>query len=168
MSSRDLAYLTATELVARYAKKELSPVDVTQAVLGRVDEADGAVNAFCLVDADAALASARESEERWRRGAPAGPVDGVPTSIKDMFVTRGWPTLRGSRTVDPGPEWAVDAPCVARRDLRGEYDESRTLWLQSQGIDVVRYTNTEIFENLDAVLEDLVKRCLTKVINSTE
>jgi aspartyl-tRNA(Asn)/glutamyl-tRNA(Gln) amidotransferase subunit A len=112
--SRDLAYLTATELVARYAKKELSPVEATQAVLGRIEEADRVVNAFCVVDPDAALASARESEERWQRGEPAGPVDGVPTSIKDMFLTHGWPTLRGSRTIDPDQEWAVDAPCVAR------------------------------------------------------
>ncbi|HEX6444029.1 MAG TPA: amidase [Streptosporangiales bacterium] len=116
--SRDLAYLTATDLVARYAKKELSPVEVTQAVLERIEEADRVVNAFCVVDADAALASARESEERWRRGEPAGPVDGVPTSIKDMFLTKGWPTLRGSRTVaqftEPPARWEVDAPNVAR------------------------------------------------------
>ncbi|MBO0829933.1 MAG: amidase, partial [Streptosporangiales bacterium] len=112
--SRDLAYLTATELVARYTEKELSPVEATQAVLERIEAADPSVNAFCVVDVDAALAAARASEERWRRGEPAGPVDGVPTSIKDMFLTRGWPTLRGSRTVDPDQEWAVDAPCVAR------------------------------------------------------
>lgn len=112
--SRDLAYLTATELVARYAKKELSPVEATQAVLERIEEADRVVNAFCVVDVDAALEAARDSEERWRRGEPAGPVDGVPASIKDMFLTRGWPTLRGSRTVDPDQEWTVDAPCVAR------------------------------------------------------
>src|SRR5439155_853286 len=112
--SNDLAYLTATELVASYAKKELSPVEATQAALDRIDGANEAVNAFCVVDADRALASAQESEQRWQRGEPAGPVDGVPTSIKDVFLTRGWPTLRGSRTVDPDQEWSVDAPCVAR------------------------------------------------------
>lgn len=112
--SNDLAYLTATELIASYAKRELSPVEATQAALDRVDAVNEAVNAFCLVDADRAMASARESEKRWQRGEPVGLVDGVPTSIKDLFLTRGWPTLRGSRTVDPDQKWSVDSPCVAR------------------------------------------------------
>ena len=60
------------------------------------------------------MADARASEQRWATGRPAGPVDGVPTSIKDVFLTRGWPTLRGSRTIDPAQPWAEDAPCVAR------------------------------------------------------
>src|SRR3546814_362642 len=54
------------------------------------------------------------SEARWAKGAPQGLVDGVPTSIKDLSPTRGWSTLRGSRTVDPTGPWDVDAPFVAR------------------------------------------------------
>lgn len=110
----ELAFHTATELVAAYERKELSPVEATTAVLERIEAVDATLNAYCVVDADGALAAAKESEERWRRGEPSGPVDGVPTSIKDMFLTSGWPTLRGSRTVEPDQEWSVDAPCVAR------------------------------------------------------
>ena len=58
--------------------------------------------------------SAAASEARWRRGEPMGPLDGVPTSIKDLILTRGWPTRRGSHTVDPDQPWDVDAPATAR------------------------------------------------------
>jgi aspartyl-tRNA(Asn)/glutamyl-tRNA(Gln) amidotransferase subunit A len=108
------ADLTATELLAAYRAGELSPVEATEAALQRIERHDPDVNAFCLVDADAALASAKASAERWQRGEPIGALDGVPISIKDILLTRGWPTLRGSRTVDPTGPWEVDGPHVAR------------------------------------------------------
>jgi aspartyl-tRNA(Asn)/glutamyl-tRNA(Gln) amidotransferase subunit A len=108
------ADLTATELVAAYRAGELSPVEATQDVLHRIDQVDRQVRAFCLVDPDRALQAAKASEQRWRQGLPQGLVDGVPTSIKDVYLTQGWPTLRGSKVVSPEQEWAVDAPAVAR------------------------------------------------------
>jgi aspartyl-tRNA(Asn)/glutamyl-tRNA(Gln) amidotransferase subunit A len=108
------ADLTATELLAAYRSGELSPVESTEAALQRIARHDPEVNAFCLVDADAALASAKASAERWQRGEPLGALDGVPISIKDILLTRGWPTLRGSHTVDPAGPWEVDGPHVAR------------------------------------------------------
>ncbi|TQM02330.1 amidase [Pseudonocardia kunmingensis] len=109
-----IADLTATELVAAYRSGELSPVEATEAALRRIERHDGDVNAFCLVDADGALESAKASADRWQRGEPVGVLDGVPTSIKDILLTRGWPTRRGSRTVDPAGPWDVDGPHVAR------------------------------------------------------
>jgi len=108
------ADLTATELVAAYSAGELSPVEATQDVLERIEQLDHLVRAFCLVDADRALAAAKVSEQRWQQDQPQGLVDGVPTSIKDIFLTAGWPTLRGSKVVSPDQEWPVDAPSVAR------------------------------------------------------
>ncbi len=110
----DPADLSAVELLAAYRARELSPVDVTAAVLARIAALNGRVNAFCLVDDDAAMEAARASEQRWTRGDPTGLLDGVPVSIKDLLLTRGWPTLRGSRTIDPAGPWDVDAPAVAR------------------------------------------------------
>ncbi|HEY4422128.1 MAG TPA: amidase family protein, partial [Pseudonocardia sp.] len=116
---RSAADLTATELLAAYRVGELSPVEATRAVLDRVAERDGEVNAFCLIDENAALASAARSEERWARGEPVGLLDGVPVSIKDVLLTSGWPTLRGSRTIDPNGPWTVDGPPVARVRAHG-------------------------------------------------
>ncbi|WP_409494049.1 amidase [Amycolatopsis sp. cmx-11-12] len=106
--------LTASELVAAYATGELSPVEATQNALRVIEERDGETNAYCLVDADGALEQAKASEIRWRDGNPIGWLDGVPASIKDMFLTQGWPTLRGSRCIDPDQQWDVDSPVTAR------------------------------------------------------
>jgi len=110
----NLADCTATELVQLYRTGAASPVEATQAVLSRIDETDRMLNAFCLVDAERALESAEASEARWQEGAPKDLLDGVPVSIKDLILTRGWPTLRGSRTIDPKQPWNVDAPATAR------------------------------------------------------
>ena len=112
--SDDLAFMPATELVAAYRAKSLSPVEATQAVLDRIEAHNERLNAFYLVDAEGALAAAAESEARWHRGEPIGLIDGVPTSIKDIVLTKGWPTLRGSKTTDAKQAWDVDAPATAR------------------------------------------------------
>jgi len=110
----DLADCTATELLRLFRTGQASPVEATQAVLARIAAVDRVLNAFCVVDADSALASARASEARWRNHAPQDLLDGVPVSIKDLILTQGWPTLRGSRTIDPKQAWDVDAPATAR------------------------------------------------------
>jgi aspartyl-tRNA(Asn)/glutamyl-tRNA(Gln) amidotransferase subunit A len=112
--SVELCFLPATELVARYRARALSPVEVARAVLDRIGALNPKLNAFCLVDEDGATAAARAAEARWQKGAPAGPLDGVPVSIKDLIFTRGWPTLRGSKTIDPAGPWEDDAPVTAR------------------------------------------------------
>ena len=109
-----LTECTASELLQLYRSGGASPVEATQAVLARIHRLNPQLNAFCLVDDEAALASARASEARWRQGATIGLLDGVPTSIKDLILTRGWPTRRGSRTVDVNQPWEVDAPVTAR------------------------------------------------------
>jgi aspartyl-tRNA(Asn)/glutamyl-tRNA(Gln) amidotransferase subunit A len=108
------ADLTATELLDAYRSGELSPVEACDAVLARIDERNPALNAFLLVDAERARALAAESERRWARGEPSGLLDGVPVSIKDVLLTEGWPTLRGSRAIDPNQPWREDSPAVAR------------------------------------------------------
>lgn len=114
----DLADCTATELLQLYKSGQASPVDATRAVLARIDALDPALNAFCLVAQESALQSARDSEARWQKfregGGPCGELDGVPVSIKDLILTRGMPTLRGSHTVDANQPWDADAPATAR------------------------------------------------------
>ena len=110
----DLTRLSAQELVAGYADGSISPVEATTAALDAIERLDGEVHAFVLVSPDTALTQAKESEVRWRSGEPLGPGDGVPTSIKDIFLTRDWPTLRGTNLIDSTGPWTEDAPCVAR------------------------------------------------------
>ena len=110
----DLIYKTANELLGLFKRREASPVEVITAVLERVEERDKDINAFILVDEESALEQAKESEQRWNKGNPRGRLDGVPISIKDMVLTKGWPTLRGSLTVDPAGPWEEDAPSVGR------------------------------------------------------
>jgi len=112
--SAELGYTTAGELLRRYRAKQLSPLEVTRAVLARIDELNPRLNAYCLIDAEGALSAARASEARWMKGAPLGWVDGVPASVKDLILARGWPTLRGSRTVDREGPWLEDGPATAR------------------------------------------------------
>src|SRR3546814_442447 len=112
--SDDLCFSTASDLVEAYSTGGLSPVEVTQALLKRIAAVNPKLNAYCLVDEDSALKDARASEARWTAGKPLGPVDGVPASIKDILLTRGWPTLRGSKTTNPDQPWDEDAPVTAR------------------------------------------------------
>ncbi|PXY26712.1 amidase [Prauserella coralliicola] len=111
--------LTASELVAAYSSGELSPVEATEASLEVIEQRDKELNAFTLVDPEVALDQARASEERWREGNPIGWLDGVPASIKDMFLTQGWPTLRGSVCIDRDQPWDVDSPVTARMRENG-------------------------------------------------
>src|SRR5688500_2354970 len=96
---------SATELVAAYRAHDLSPVEATEATLTRIGDHNATLNAFYLVDPDSALKEARASEARYTNNEPAGPLDGVPVAIKDLLVTKGWPTLRGSTSIDPAGPW---------------------------------------------------------------
>ena len=107
-----LHLLPATRLLELYASRELSPVEATKAALAAIDRHSPRFNAFCLVDHACALNYARQSEMRWFRSAPLGVLDGVPTTLKDLILAKGWPTLRGSRTVEPDQVWGSDAVLV--------------------------------------------------------
>ncbi|MBK0394825.1 amidase [Ramlibacter algicola] len=110
----DLADAPAHLLSRLYWSGEASPVDATRAALARIDRLNPEYKAFVRVDHEGALAAARASEARWRGKAPLDALDGVPVSIKDLILTKGLPTLRGSFTVDENQPWDVDAPVTAR------------------------------------------------------
>ncbi|MEV6940977.1 amidase [Streptomyces sp. NPDC051172] len=110
----DLTELTAVRIVEGYRKGEFSPEEVTRAALERAERIQPEVNAFVRLLAEEALAQARESTQRWRRGEPKGLVDGVPTTVKDIILLRGAPTLKGSKTISQQGSWDEDAPSVAR------------------------------------------------------
>jgi aspartyl-tRNA(Asn)/glutamyl-tRNA(Gln) amidotransferase subunit A len=106
--------MPAIDLVRHYRARTLSPVEATRAALERIARLNPRLNAYRLVDDKSALAAARDSEARWMKDEPIGPLDGVTASVKDLLVTRGWSTLRGSKAVDPNQSCDEDAPTVAR------------------------------------------------------
>lgn len=105
---------SAADLVRAYSRRELSPVEIVRAMLQKIEALNPRYNAFCFLDPDGALRSAAESEARWLKSAPLSFIDGVPATIKDLVLTKGWPTLRGSRTINPSQNWHEDAPATQR------------------------------------------------------
>ena len=110
----NIHFKSVTDLVADYRARRASPVEAVRTAYARIARIEPKINAFCVVaDEHESLALAAESERRWREGRPLGEMDGVPITVKDAIIAKGWPTLRGSKTADrkPGNE---DAPAVAR------------------------------------------------------
>ena len=100
--------LSASELSNAYENKVLSPVEVTNSIIDRIKDIDDKVNAYVFIDEESALQQAKDSEARWKNGSQKSPIDGVPAAIKDLLYTKGWPTLRGSKTISPNQEWNDD------------------------------------------------------------
>ena len=118
MSDVDLCYTPATELAALIRSRKLSPVELTRAVLARIETVNPQVNAFCTLTPELALAEARRAEEAVTRGRPLGPLHGIPYSIKDLALTKGVRTMGGSAIFATRvPD--VDAPFVARLRAAG-------------------------------------------------
>jgi aspartyl-tRNA(Asn)/glutamyl-tRNA(Gln) amidotransferase subunit A len=117
--SDDIFWSTASELSRAFARKEISPVELTDRVLKRAERLQPHLNFLVLTDGDGARAAARASEARWMKGEPLSPLDGVPTSIKDTTQVKGWPTRYGSHATDETPA-AEDAPVVARLRAAGQ------------------------------------------------
>ncbi|GAA0530550.1 amidase [Saccharopolyspora subtropica] len=109
----ELADLPAVELVAAYRAGEASPVEAVESVLARVARVEPKVCALYALDPDGARAAARESEQRWRRGEPAGPLDGIPVTLKENIATRGTPVPLGTAATELIPA-REDAPAAAR------------------------------------------------------
>ena len=110
----EIAFMSAVQLAAAFRVCTLSPVEAARTILDRIDRVNPSINAFCHVAHESALADARASEARWAKGAPLSPLDGVPAGIKDLILTAGMPTMRGSKTVGASGPWGDDAPATAR------------------------------------------------------
>ena len=110
---QDLTQVSASELIAAYRSKAISPVEVAAATLKRIAELQPHFNAYRAVDAEGALAQAKASEARWAKGAPLGLLDGVPVAFKDLLNIKGFPTRKGSLAT-PDTVQQADSPPAAR------------------------------------------------------
>src|SRR5262245_19146098 len=113
MAADDLLWRSAVDLAELIRTKQVSPTELVDLVLARVEFLNPRLNAFCSVAADAARAAAREAEIAVMKGEPLGRLHGVPFSVKDVLDTRGIATTHGSRLfADSIPD--RDAVAVAR------------------------------------------------------
>jgi amidase len=94
---RDLCFTPATELQRLYRARKVSPLEVMQAVLARIDAVNPALNAYVTVARESALAAARKATGALRRKGALPPLHGVPVSIKDLTPTKGIRTTWGSK-----------------------------------------------------------------------
>ena len=118
MTDLSLAYTPATTLARLIGEKTISPVEVVQNSLARIEEVNGALNAFCFTYPEEALAQAREAERAVMAGEVLGPLHGVPIAIKDLTPTKGKRTTLGSRIYE---NWVpdFDVPIVERLRAAG-------------------------------------------------
>jgi len=93
--TNDLHYLELVDIGQRIQKKELSPVEVTQAQLDRIGKVDGALKSYVTVMAEQAMADARKAEAEIAKGEIRGPLHGVPVAVKDLCWTEGVATAAG-------------------------------------------------------------------------
>jgi amidase len=97
MKNDDLCFTPATRLAALIRARKVSPLEVTRAVLARIERVNPALNAYCTVAAEQALAAARAATRALTRSAGLGPLHSIPVSIKDLTPTRGIRTTWGSK-----------------------------------------------------------------------
>ncbi|MGD9890021.1 MAG: amidase [Dehalococcoidia bacterium] len=106
----DLGYLSITEAAAGFRRRDFSPVDLTRALLERIERLNPTLNAFVTITADRALAEARDAEARLVRGDDASPLLGIPVAHKDIYATDGIRTSAGSALLT---DWSPDADATA-------------------------------------------------------
>jgi aspartyl-tRNA(Asn)/glutamyl-tRNA(Gln) amidotransferase subunit A len=117
--------LSAVDLIAGYRAKQFSPSEVLEDVLAHIAIWEPHLKALYAFDPDEARATAKASTARWQKGEPIGPLDGVPTTIKENIATKGVPVPLGAATTKLVPA-AADAPPAARLREAGAVIFSKT------------------------------------------
>ncbi|MHB9755580.1 amidase [Streptomyces sp. BYX5S] len=113
LTDQNLATMSAVEMTARFADRSVSPVEVHDAVQSVIEAREDVLNAFWVRDPEESRKAAEASEARWAAGAPLGPIDGVPVTLKENIARRGVPMPSGNAGVEPVvPE--RDAPITER------------------------------------------------------
>jgi aspartyl-tRNA(Asn)/glutamyl-tRNA(Gln) amidotransferase subunit A len=100
MESKLLEKLSGAEMARLIAKKELSPVELTEAYLERIEKIDPKIGAYITVTGEYALKEAKKAERAAAKGEKLGPLHGLPIALKDQFDTKGIKTTSGSRSLD--------------------------------------------------------------------
>ncbi|HEY7491966.1 MAG TPA: amidase [Candidatus Tectomicrobia bacterium] len=116
MAPSELVFSSMAELAPRLASGEVSPVEVTEAVLARIEQYDTRLNAYITVLAESARQAARAAEAAMRAGTYLGPLHGMPIAVKDLYATRGVRTTFGSPLF---ADWVPDYDAAVVERLKG-------------------------------------------------
>jgi aspartyl-tRNA(Asn)/glutamyl-tRNA(Gln) amidotransferase subunit A len=118
MDPSEICYLTIAEAGAALRRKELSPVELTDALLDRIEAVDGKLHCFITLTADLARQQARRAEQELRSGSDRGPLHGIPIALKDLYMTQGIRTTCHSAVLE---NWVpeVDATTVRKLQAAG-------------------------------------------------
>ncbi len=130
MADDALCFMPATDLAAAIRARNLSPVEVVDAVLARIERLNPRLRAYLTVTDDLARQAAREAAAAVRRGDPLGPLHGVPVGVKDLSYTQGIRTTRGS---------------LLYKDFVPDEDHPMVEKLRASGAIIVGKTNTPEF-----------------------
>ncbi|HEX5021070.1 MAG TPA: amidase [Candidatus Binatia bacterium] len=118
MEPNENSYLTITQAAAALRRNELSPVDITNALLERIEAVDDKLHCFITLTADLAREQAQQAEQELRTGTDRGPLHGVPIALKDLYMTKGIRTTCHSAVLQ---NWVpeVDATTVTKLQEAG-------------------------------------------------
>ena len=126
----ELCFLSAADLSARIARKEISPVEIARAVLERAERLQPELNCFITICGDEAMAEARKAEREVMKGESLGLLHGIPFTVKDLVNTKGVRTTFGA---------------VPYKDNIPDHDAVAVARLRSQGAILIGKTTTPEF-----------------------
>jgi aspartyl-tRNA(Asn)/glutamyl-tRNA(Gln) amidotransferase subunit A len=115
MNPNELCYLTIIEVAAGLRRREYSPVDLTEALLKRIESIDDKLHCFITLTADLALRQAKQADQELRSGKDRGPLHGIPIALKDLYMTQGIRTTCHSAVLQ---NWVPDNDATAASKLR--------------------------------------------------
>jgi len=144
LSADDLAFMPAAAVAAAIRSRKLSPVEVTQAILQRIERLNPHLNAYLTVDGEGAMQAALRAEQAVVDGAELGPLHGVPVSVKDLVCTRGLRTTFGS---------------LLHRDYVPDHDAGAVERLRAAGAIILGKTNTPEFGLMGSTENRLGEPC---------
>ena len=144
LSSDDLAFMPATAMAAAIRSRKLSPIEVTRAILERIERLNPRLNAYLTVDGEGAMQAARRAEQAVVDGDELGPLHGVPVSVKDLVCTRGLRTTFGS---------------LLHREYVPDHDAGAVERLRAAGAIILGKTNTPEFGLMGSTENRLGEPC---------
>jgi aspartyl-tRNA(Asn)/glutamyl-tRNA(Gln) amidotransferase subunit A len=115
MEPNEICYLTIAEIAAALRRKEFSPVELTEALLARIEILDGKLHSFITLTADLARQQARQAEQELRSGIDRGPLHGIPIALKDLYMTQGIRTTCHSAVLE---NWVPEFDATTFTKLR--------------------------------------------------